>query len=138
VPGLARLLLVIMATPRLRIRIVLANGGILGPTKIALLEAIETKDSISAAARSLEISYRTALQWVESINGMLRSAAVVTERGGRKGGAAALTPIGARVLELYRTIESRAERATHSERYALGTIARARPLPIRRKKSSFD
>jgi hypothetical protein len=45
--------LVLMATPRLRIRIILANGAILGPTKIAVLEAIEATGSIHAAARLL-------------------------------------------------------------------------------------
>src|SRR6516162_8293152 len=86
--------LVPMATPRLRIRIILANGGILGPTKIALLEAIVAKGSITAAARSLEISYRHAWLLVQSINDMLCRPAIVTETGGIKGGGAKLSVAG--------------------------------------------
>jgi molybdate transport repressor ModE-like protein len=51
----------------------LANGAILDPAKIALLGAIETKGSISAAARSLEISHGTGWQSVKTIDGMLCS-----------------------------------------------------------------
>ena len=73
--------LVLMATPRLRIRIILANGAILGPTKIAVLEAIEATGSIHAAARSLGFSYRYVWRSVQSVNGMLCSPAVCDGSG---------------------------------------------------------
>jgi hypothetical protein len=41
-----------MAIPRLCIHIVLANGAILGPTEIALLESIEANGSIQNCASS--------------------------------------------------------------------------------------
>jgi molybdate transport system regulatory protein len=113
-----------MAIPRLRIRIILANGAILGPTKIALLEAIEAKGSISAAARSLEISYRTAWQLVKSVNGMLCSPAVATETGGRKRGGATLTAIGAQVIAIYRAVQSRAQSASRHELQTLSNVSR--------------
>ena len=113
-----------MAIPHLRISIVFSNGAILGPTKIALLEAIEAKGSISAAARSLEISYRTAWQLVKSVNGMLCSPAVATETGGRKRGGATLTAIGAQVIAIYRAIQSRAQSASHHELQTLSTVSR--------------
>ena len=108
-----------MPIPQLRIRIILANGAKLGPTKIALLEAIEAKGSISAAARSLEISYRTAWQLVKSINDMLRSPAVVTETGGQKRGGATLTATGSQVIEIYRAIQSQAQSASTHELHTL-------------------
>jgi molybdate transport system regulatory protein len=127
-----------MPSSRLSIRIALANGRRLGPAKIALLEAIATRGSISAAARSLGISYRGAWQLLESINRMLRGPAVATEIGGRRRGGAALTPTGERVLALYRAIQSRAQSATHNELHAFGAIARGRVPPRGAKKSSFD
>ena len=45
-----------MAIPHLRIRVTLANGFTLGPSRIALLEAVAATGSITAAARSLDIS----------------------------------------------------------------------------------
>ena len=83
----------LMATPRLRIRIILANGATLGPTKIALLEAIEAKGSITAAARSLKISYRYAWRLVQSINEIFDTPPVLTEVGGYNwGGSKASLP----------------------------------------------
>jgi len=104
---------------RLSIRIVLPNSAILGPTKIALLEAIAAKGSITAAARSLEISRNYAWLLVQSINGMLRSPAVVTETGGRQHGGAKLTATGKQVVasttqSKRRLIMRRFTNSTHS------------------------
>jgi hypothetical protein len=52
----------------------------LGKRRHALLEAIEAKGSITAAARSLQISYRYAWLSVQSINDMLCDPAVMTDR----------------------------------------------------------
>ncbi|MGB8628952.1 MAG: winged helix-turn-helix domain-containing protein, partial [Xanthobacteraceae bacterium] len=91
-----------MASPRLSIRIDLASGGRIGPGKIALLEAIRSTGSISAGARSLGMSYRRAWLLVDEVNRTLREPAVTAETGGRRGGGAVLTPVGERVIALYR------------------------------------
>ena len=57
-----------MAGTHLSIRIDLASGDRIGPGKIALLEAIRSTGSISAAARSIGMSYRRAWLLVEEIN----------------------------------------------------------------------
>ena len=49
-----------MAGTHLSIRIDLPSGNRIGPGKIALLEAIRSTGSISAAARSIGMSYRRA------------------------------------------------------------------------------
>jgi molybdate transport system regulatory protein len=113
-----------MATPRLRIRIILANGAMLGPTKIAVLEAVEATGSIHAAARSLGISYRHAWLLVQSINDMLRSPAVVTEVGGYRRGGTKLTATGKQVVAIYHAIESLAHTASFHELQALATMSR--------------
>ena len=75
-----------MAATHLSIRIDLAAGARIGPGKIALLEAIRATGSISAAARSLGMSYRRAWLLVEDVNRALLAPAVTTETGGRSGG----------------------------------------------------
>ena len=89
-----------MADTRLSIRIDLGTGDRIGPGKIALLEAIRTTGSISAAARSLKMSYRRAWLLVEELNSALREPAVTAETGGRHGGGAVITPAGERVVGL--------------------------------------
>jgi molybdate transport system regulatory protein len=114
-----------MAGPRLSIRIDLASGDRIGPGKIALLEAIRSTGSISAGARSLGMSYRRAWLLVKEVNHALREHAVTAETGGRSGGGAALTPVGQRVINLYRAIETQARTAAAEEFRAMGKLVRA-------------
>src|ERR1700751_5414330 len=109
---------------RLSIRIDLASGDRIGPGKIALLEAIRSTGSISGAARPLGMSYRRAWLLVEEVNDALREPAVTAETGGRRGGGAALTPGGERVVDLYRAIEAQARRAAGGEFRAIGNLVR--------------
>jgi molybdate transport system regulatory protein len=114
-----------MAAPRLSIRIDLASGDRIGPGKIALLEAIRSTGSISAAARSLGMSYRRAWLLVEEINHALLEPAVTAETGGRSGGGASLTGVGQRVIALYRAIEANARASASAEFRAIGKLVRA-------------
>ena len=118
-----------MAATRLSIRIDLASGDRIGPGKIALLEAIRSTGSISAAARSLGMSYRRAWLLVEEINHALREPAVTAETGGRSGGGATLTPVGERVVDLYRAIETHARTAASGEFRAIGKLVRPEKTP---------
>src|SRR5215470_7989146 len=113
-----------MAATRLSIRIDLASGDRIGPGKIALLEAIRSTGSISAAARSLGMSYRRAWLLVEEINDALRAPAVAAETGGRRGGGANVTAVGEQVVGLYRAIEAHARSAAGGEFRAIGKLVR--------------
>ena len=115
-----------MADTHLSIRIDLASGARIGPGKIALLEAIRSTGSISAAARSLGMSYRRAWLLVEEINQTLREPAVTAESGGARGGGAVVTSIGERIVDLYRLIESQARTAAGEEFRAIGKLIRPR------------
>jgi molybdate transport system regulatory protein len=115
-----------MADTHLSIRIDLASGARIGPGKIALLEAIRSAGSISAAARSLGMSYRRAWLLVEEINQTLREPAVTAESGGVRGGGAMVTPVGERIVDLYRLIESQARIAAGEEFRAIGKLIRPR------------
>jgi molybdate transport system regulatory protein len=108
---------------RLEVRIYLASGSHLGSAKIALLEAIQAQKSIAGAARSLEMPYLRAHQWVQAINNALCAPAVATERGGRIHGQAFLTPIGTQIVDRYRAIEASAQLAADTELCAIGALA---------------
>jgi molybdate transport system regulatory protein len=101
--------------PRLRLRLVFGPGAMLGPGKADLLAAIAAEGSISAAGRAMAMSYKRAWGLVEEMNAAFRAPLVVSARGGERGGGAALTDAGARVLELYRAIEARAAEAGAAE-----------------------
>lgn len=113
-----------MAGTHLSIRIDLASGERIGPGKIALLEAIRSTGSISAAARSIGMSYRRAWLLVEEINQTLREPAVRAETGGAHGGGAVVTPVGERIVDLYRTIELQARAAAGGEFRAIARLIR--------------
>jgi molybdate transport system regulatory protein len=115
-----------MTGTHLSIRIDLPTGGRIGPGKIALLEAIQSTGSISAAARSIGMSYRRAWLLVEEINETLYKPAVKAETGGARGGGAVVTSVGERVVGLYRAIESQARTAAGGEFRAIGKLVRPR------------
>ena len=100
---------------RPRFRIMVGKEIALGPGKIDLLEAIEEKGSISAAARHMGLSYRRAWQMVRTVNACFKSALVESAKGGKGGGGAQITPIGQRVMRLYRAMESKAQKSTKPE-----------------------
>lgn len=94
--------------PGLTLRILAQKYPAMGPGKAALLEGIGRSGSISAAARSMRMSYRRAWQLVDAMNASFAKPLVVTEIGGRRGGGAAVTSFGLEVLARYRKMETRA------------------------------
>ena len=77
--------------------------------RILLLEKIREFGSISAAARSIGMSYRRAWWHVETMNRLARSPLVETAVGGKGGGGTRLTPEGEEAVRLYRTLDGRAK-----------------------------
>lgn len=86
-----------------------------GPGKIALLEAIGQAGSITAAAKSLGMSYRRAWLLLDEVNNSLQHPAVDSAKGGQFGGGSVLTDCGRQLISLYRRIEKRAEAACRSD-----------------------
>jgi molybdate transport system regulatory protein len=100
-------------TLRPRIRIVGDDGTIvLGPGKADLLDAVAHTGSIRAAAGELGMSYMRAWTLIRTMNEAFREPLVEKVRGGPEQGGAQLTPSGRNVLDLYRRIEEKAERAS--------------------------
>ena len=96
---------------RFRMRIRRGETVALGPGKVELLEAVREHGSISAAARSLDMSYRRAWLLIDELNKSLKSPATVSEQGGQSGGGCVLTEVGESIVRLYRDVETQAEKA---------------------------
>lgn len=92
----------------IKLRVVFADRGMIGPGKADLLENIRATGSISAAGRKMGMSYKRAWSLVETLNAMFREPLVESSRGGAQGGGAALTPLGDAVLAEYRDLQTRA------------------------------
>ncbi|WP_029001711.1 winged helix-turn-helix domain-containing protein [Azohydromonas australica] len=95
------------AKVQLRLRIYRGDVVAIGPGKVSLLEAIAETGSISAAARSMGMSYRRAWMLVDEMTRSLRTPPVNTATGGAHGGGAVLTPAGEKLIRHYRGIEER-------------------------------
>jgi molybdate transport system regulatory protein len=102
-----------------RIRIRRGDDIAVGPGKIELLEAIGAAGSISGAARLLGMSYRRAWLLVDTMNRCFKTPLVDAEAGGKRGGGARLTRLGAEVIERYRRVERSAARAAAADLRAL-------------------
>jgi molybdate transport system regulatory protein len=107
---------------RLTIRFDFDADRRLGPGKIALLEAIAGTGSISAAGRHHKMSYRRAWLLVDEMNKQFGEPLVRAQPGGPKGGGAALTGAGQRLLRAYRDAERKMREAAAGEIAALETM----------------
>ncbi len=104
---------------RFRLRVTAGEIIAIGPGKIDLLEAIVETQSITAAAKSIGMSYRRAWMLVDQINAGLRQPAVASAKGGEHGGGSQLTAVGVALVERYRRIEARAAEACADDIAAL-------------------
>lgn len=100
-----------MRPGELKLRLLRDREIAFGPGKADLLEAIRDTGSIAAAARRLAMSYPRAWSLVDTMNRCFREPLVEAGHGGTGGGGAALTTLGAKVLETYRKAEAAAARA---------------------------
>jgi molybdate transport system regulatory protein len=124
------------ATARFRLRVTAGEAIFVGPGKVALLEAIRDTRSITAAAKSLGMSYRRAWMLVDEMNRAFAEAAVATAAGGERGGGSTLTALGAEVVDVYRRIEATAERACARDLARLLELAAPSPSAARRRSRS--
>jgi molybdate transport system regulatory protein len=130
---------------KLTLRIDLAGHGAIGPGKIRLLELIGESGSISAAGRTMKMSYRRAWSLIDELNGYFRRPVVATQLGGTRGGGAVLTEAGHDLIASYRAIERAATKASAGALTALDAAqaprraghARARIATAARRRSSL-
>ena len=106
----------------LHLRVVLEGGIAIGPGRADLLEAIRDQGSISAAGRSLAMSYKRAWDLVEEMNACFAAPLVATSTGGTAGGGSRLTGTGDAVLAAYRRIEAAAAEAASTDLRELSAL----------------
>ncbi len=100
---------------RITLRIDLDGRGSIGPGKIRLLELVAEAGSIQKAAAAMGMSYAHAWKLLQDTGTTFGAALVNASTGGRKGGGTKLTPLGRKVIELYRRAEQRAAKAAEGE-----------------------
>ena len=118
-----------MHAVKIKIQITSGNDIAFGPGKADLLEAIGRYGSISAAAKSMNMSYKRAWELVAVINASFKQPLVVTSVGGSHGGGAILTEFGFEVLRLYREVLAKSDQFVLSEMQNLLSMLSALPNP---------
>jgi len=96
-----------MSTLSVRNRLWLLKDGhtFLGEGRVELLRAIEMEGSISAAARSMGMSYKKAWELVERMNTLADSPLVIRRTGGAGGGGTEVTAEGIRVIGIFEQVQ---------------------------------
>lgn len=101
--------------PHLYLKIDYGDRVRIGPGKVQLLKLIRERNSISGAARAMDMSYRRAWLLVEETNLIFGQPVISTHVGGRGHGGAQLTPLGEKVIETYEVIMAKAQAAVEDE-----------------------
>lgn len=104
-------------------------AGQVGARRIALLEAIGEHGSITAAAKSLGLSYKGAWDAVQALNNLFDRPLVASRTGGAQGGAASITPEGRQVVAAFHRAEAELARAMAALETRLGASEPAPALP---------
>jgi molybdate transport system regulatory protein len=78
---------------------------VFGSGRRALLDEIEKLGSINKAAKTVNISYRKALSYIQSMERRLGIRLVDRKAGGRNGGGAVLTAEAKKLLLRYKILE---------------------------------
>lgn len=97
--------------PGFRLWLSRRSGGVFGPGKCRLLEAIHREGSLRAAADSLGISYRKAWGDLRDAEQALGVSFLTRTRGGAKGGQSSLNDTGKKWCAGYRRFEAKIEKS---------------------------
>ena len=97
--------------PKLIFRLQFDQDNRIGRGKIQLLSQIRETGSISAGGRAMDMSYRRAWLLVDEMNRLFKEPVVESQRGGKQGGGAVLTPFGEALIAHYHTMEEKARKA---------------------------
>ena len=98
--------------PLVTIQIMLPNGCFIDISKVALIEAIGKESSITRASRALGVTYKRCWLGVNSLNCAFLTPLILTYPG-RKDIGAVVTPLGYKILAIYRSIDRNASQAAN-------------------------
>jgi molybdate transport system regulatory protein len=111
---------------RLVLRVEFDDEHYIGPGRVRLLELIGELGSIAQAAKAMGMSYKRAWYLLDAFGACFDGPLVVRHLGGKGGGSAQLTDLGAEVVKRYRAMEAIGQAAIQKEISAL-TRHLARP-----------
>jgi molybdate transport system regulatory protein len=97
--------------PRHKIWMTWKGSFLMGPNYLKFLEAVEEHGTILEAGRVVGWSYRTCLNRLRRMEKVMGGVVLETQRGGRSGGGARLSPQASRLVRLFRRWERESERA---------------------------
>jgi len=97
--------------PRHKIWLTWKGSFLMGPNYLKFLEAVEEHGTILEAGRVVGWSYRTCLNRLRRMEQVMGGVVLETQRGGRSGGGARLSPQASRLVRLFRRWERESERA---------------------------
>jgi molybdate transport system regulatory protein len=106
-----------------RPRVYIGDSISLGPGKMDLLRKIGEVHSISAAARALQMPYKSAWLLIDSLNQGFGRPVVAAASGGKGGGGAQITQLGLDLLDAYSALEKRINTASAIELEKLSRLA---------------
>ena len=101
--------------PKLIFRLQFDQDNRIGRGKIQLLSHIRETGSISAGGRAMDMSYRRAWLLVDEMNRLFKTPVVESQRGGKQGGGAQITPFGEEVLTRFRAMEEKTQAAIRAD-----------------------
>lgn len=87
-----------------------SGRSILGGYRVALLESIERRGTLTHAAKEVGVSYKTAWDAIDAMNNLAEQPLVVRAPGGQHGGCSYLTEYGRQSVRLYRMLEAAYQR----------------------------
>lgn len=99
-------------------------GTLAGKRWMALLQNIDSTRSISAAARTIGLSYKAAWDAVDAMNNLSGKPLVESIRGGKGGGGAKLTHRGQQLVATFRAAEAENTRFLNALNSRIGKVDR--------------
>ena len=91
------------------------DGAFIGIGRVLLLEKIKEFGSITLAAKSMKMSYRSAWELINSMNKQSDSPLVETTSGGIGGGGTRITKEGEKAIKLFRDLQGRFHKFNEEE-----------------------
>jgi molybdate transport system regulatory protein len=87
--------------PRHKVWLTLDGSFLMGPNYLRFLRAVDNTGTIREAGKIVGWSYRTCLNRIRRMEGILGTKVLETERGGSTGGGARLSPEARRLVTIF-------------------------------------
>lgn len=91
-------------TPKCKVWFEREGSVALSDWRVDLLLAVDRCGSLAAAARQLDVPYKTAWYKLKEVEAGLGMPVLQTTSGGRDHGSAVLTPVGKQIVERYQAV----------------------------------